>query len=119
MLRALPLAILLATTLRAQDVFVPPVLKGIKGEGVGRRTEKPIPFPPADEQWLLGRSKHFTLISSANEKRTREIAGDLETLAAALEQLTPKFSTTSPAPTRVFLFSRRREVQPYFDLLLN
>jgi tetratricopeptide (TPR) repeat protein len=119
MLRAFPLAILLATTLSAQDVFVPPVLKGIKGEGVSRRAEKPIPFPPADEQWLLARSKHFTLISSASEKRTREIAGDLETLAAALEQLTPKFSTTSPAPTRVFLFSRRREVQPYFDLLLN
>jgi tetratricopeptide (TPR) repeat protein len=119
MLPALPLAFLLATTLSAQDVFVPPVLKGIKGEGVGRRAEKPIPFPAADEQWLVGRSKHFTLISSANEKRTREIAGDLETLAAALALLTPKFSTASPAPTRVFLFSRRREVQPYFDVLLN
>ncbi|HEY8848162.1 MAG TPA: tetratricopeptide repeat protein [Thermoanaerobaculia bacterium] len=119
MFRSLPFAILLATTVSAQDVFVPPVLKGVKGEGVGRRAEKPIPFPATDEQWLLARSNHFTLISSANEKRTREIAGDLETLAAALAQLTPKFSTASPAPTRVFLFSRRREVQPYFDMLLN
>src|SRR5207302_970778 len=93
--------------------------KGIKGEGVARRAEKPIPFPAADEPWLLARSKHFTLISSANEKRTREIAEDLETLAAALAQLTPKFSTAQPAPTRVFLFTRHREVQPYFDMLLN
>src|SRR6266566_2579283 len=110
---------LLSTTAFPQDVFLPPALKGIKGEGVARRVEKPIPFPAVDEPWLLARSKHFTLISSANEKRTREIAEDLETLAAALAQLTPKFSTAQPAPTRVFLFSRHSEVQPYFDTLLN
>ena len=114
------LALLLASTSAfAQDVFVPPVLKGIKGDGVARRADNPIPFPAADEQWLLGRTRHFTLISSAGEKRTRAIAADLETLAAALAQLTPKFSTSSPAPTRVFLFSRRSEVQPYFDVLIN
>jgi len=114
------LALLLASTAAyAQDVFVPPVLKGIKGDGVARRADNPIPFPAADEQWLLGRTRHFTLISSAGEKRTRAIAADLETLAAALAQLTPKFSTSSPAPTRVFLFSRRSEVQPYFDVLIN
>lgn len=114
------LALVLASTAAyAQDVFVPPVLKGIKGDGVARRADKPIPFPAADEAWILGRTRHFTLISSAGEKRTRAIAADLETLAAALAQLTPKFSTSSPAPTRVFLFSRRSEVQPYFDMLIN
>jgi len=114
------LALLLASTAAyAQDVFVPPVLKGIKGDGVARRADKPIPFPAADEEWLLGRTRHFMLISSAGERRTRAIAADLETLAAALAQLTPKFSTSAPAPTRVFLFSRRSEVQPYFDMLIN
>jgi tetratricopeptide (TPR) repeat protein len=113
------LGLLLAPNAYPQDVFVPPVLKGIKGDGVARRADKPIPFPAADEEWLLGRTRHFTLISSAGQRRTRAIAADLETLAAALAQLTPKFSTSSPAPTRVFLFSRRSEVQPYFDMLIN
>src|SRR6266852_3857492 len=58
--------LLLATTASAQ--YVPPVLKGVKGE------------------------------------------------AAGLTQMSPRFSSTS-AETRVFLFSRHREAQPYFDLL--
>src|SRR5205807_3932126 len=108
---------LLATTVQAQDVFVPPVLKGVKGEGRGRQSTRPIPFPAADEQWILARSKHFVFVSSAGEKRTRELAANLETLAAALTQMSPHFSSAS-AETRVFLFSRHREAQPYFDLLI-
>ncbi|MDQ6803100.1 MAG: DUF1570 domain-containing protein [Acidobacteriota bacterium] len=110
------LVVFLATTAYAQ--YVPPVLKGIKGEAEGRRALKPIPFPAADEKWNLARSKHFVFISSAGEKRTRDIAAGLETLAAALTQMSPRFSSTS-AETRVFLFSRHREAQPYFDLLIG
>jgi tetratricopeptide (TPR) repeat protein len=108
--------LLLAATAQAQ--YVPPVLKGVKGEGTGRRALKPIPFPAADEKWILARSKHFVFISSAGEKRTRDIAAGLETLAAALTQMSPRFSSTT-AETRVFLFSRHREAQPYFDLLIG
>ena len=115
-LAAATLVLLLAATAQAQ--YVPPVLKGVKGEGTGRRALKPIPFPAADEKWILARSKHFVFISSAGEKRTRDIAAGLETLAAALTQMSPRFSSTA-AETRVFLFSRHREAQPYFDLLIG
>jgi tetratricopeptide (TPR) repeat protein len=108
--------LLLATSASAQ--YVPPVLKGVRGEEQGRRALKPIPFPSADGKWILARSKHFVFISSASEKRVRETAAGLETLAAALTQMSPRFSSTS-AETRVFLFSRHREAQPYFDLLIG
>src|SRR6266404_5479539 len=114
MSRSLVLALLLAVTAQAQDVFVPPVLKGVKGEGSGRRSNKPIPFPAIDEQWILARSMHFVFVSSAGERRTREMAAGLETLAAAMTQMSPHFSSTT-ADTHVFLFSRHREAQPYFD----
>src|SRR6266849_1054353 len=106
--------LLLATTASAQ--YVPPVLKGVKGDAAGRRALKPIPFPAVEEKWILTKSKHFVFVSSAGEKRTRDIAAGLETLAAGLTQMSPRFSSTS-AETRVFLFSRHREAQPYFDLL--
>jgi tetratricopeptide (TPR) repeat protein len=110
------LIVLLATSASAQ--YVPPVLKGIKGEAEGRRALKPIPFPAADGKWVLARSKHFVFISSASEKKVRDVAAGLETLAAALTQMSPRFSSTS-ADTHVFLFSRHREAQPYFDLLIG
>ena len=102
----------------AADVFVPPVLKGVKGEGKAR-TPRPVPLPAADEEWNLVRSRNFIFISSADERRTREVAEDLETLAAALSQLNPQFKAEAPIPTRVILFSRGREAQPYFDLLVD
>jgi tetratricopeptide (TPR) repeat protein len=98
--------------------FVPPVLKGIRGDGTPRHANSPIPFPAETESWILARSKHFAFISSANERRTRELAANLETLAAALSRLTPRLAP-APEPTRVIVFSRRREAQPYFDMLLN
>jgi tetratricopeptide (TPR) repeat protein len=115
-LTATTLLLFLATSASTQ--YVPPVLKGVQGEGAGRRALKPIPFPAADEKWILARSKHFVFISSAGEKRTHDIAAGLETLAAALTQMSPRFSSPK-AETRVFLFSRHREAQPYFDLLIG
>jgi len=118
MLRRILLAsILIASAAQAQ--FIPPVLKGIKGEGTPRQTNGPIPFPAADEKWLLARSEHFVFISSADEKRTRSVAAELETLASALTQVDSAFSAPTATPTRVILFTRRRESQPYFDMLLN
>jgi tetratricopeptide (TPR) repeat protein len=117
-LRTAVLIVLLATATYAQDVFVPPVLKGVRGDGTGRRADRPIPFPAADQQWILARSKHFVFVSSAGERRTRDIAARLETLAAALTQMSARFIDT-PIKTRVFLFNRHREVQPYFDMLIG
>jgi tetratricopeptide (TPR) repeat protein len=109
--------VLAATAAQAQ--FVPPVLKGVKGDGTPRQTNGPIPFPEADEKWLLARSKHFVFISSAGETRTRSVAAELETLASALTQVDSTFSAPTATPTRVILFTRRRESRPYFDMLLN
>jgi tetratricopeptide (TPR) repeat protein len=115
---AFTLAIVVAA-FAAEGQFVPPVLKGVKGDGTPRQTDGPIPFPAADEKWLLARSKHFVFISSADEKRTRSVAAELETLASALTQVDSTFSAPTATPTRVILFTRRRESRPYFDMLLN
>jgi len=115
--RILVASILIASAANAQ--YVPPVLKGVKGDGTPRQTNGPIPFPAADEKWLLARSKHFVFVSSADEKRTRSVAAELETLAAALTQVDSTFSAPAATPTRVILFTRRRESRPYFDMLLN
>src|SRR3954453_18774060 len=96
---------LFAATAHAQ--FVPPVLKGIKGDGTPRQTNGPIPFPAADEKWLLARSKHFVFISSADEKRTRSVAAEVETLASALVQVNYALSSPAAPPALVILFTRR------------
>jgi hypothetical protein len=112
-------SILAPLLLAAQTGFVPPVLKGVKGDVAARTVTGPIAFPAADEEWSLVRSPHFVFISSAGERRTREIAGELETLAAALSSLTPQFRVSTEAPTRVFLFARPNESRGYFDMLLD
>jgi len=103
-----------------QPGYVPPQLKGLRGDGVARRIDGPMPLPDAGEAWIEARSKHFDFISAAGEKKTKAMAEDLETLAAALGRLNATtFAAARPEPTRIFLFTKRREVQPYFDMLLN
>jgi hypothetical protein len=112
------LATLLATfTLSAQDVYVPPVPIGIKRD-VQPRTKRPVPFPAEDQTWIRLHTPHFDVISSADAKRTEEIARNFETLAAALSRANARF-TTGTTPTTVFVFAKRRDSQPYFDLLLD
>src|SRR5260370_11077432 len=108
MRRALTLAFLFLAS-AAQAQFVPPILKGIKGDGTPRQTNGPIPFPAADEPWLRARSKHFVFVSSADEKRTRAVAAELETLASALTQVDSTFTAPSATPTLVILLTPRPE----------
>jgi hypothetical protein len=108
-----------ALIIAAQSGYVPPVLKGVKGDVPARTITGPIAFPDPDEKWIVVRSQHFVFISSAGEPRTRSIAAELETLAAALTTLSPQFRSASDAPTRVFLFTRPRESRPYFEMLLD
>ncbi len=119
MIRHFLLAALVLAASAAHAQFVPPVIKSIKRAGTPRQVNAPIPFPAADEAWLLARSKHFVFISSAGESRTRAVAAELETLASALTQVDSAFSAPTATPTRVFLFARRWESRPYFDMLLN
>ena len=98
--------------------YVPPVPIGIRGEGVERKPKGPIPFPAEDEPWIRVRSTYFDIISSASEARTRIIAEELEKLTAALTQTSSRFRR-SPVPTKIFVFEKRKESQPYFDLLIG
>jgi tetratricopeptide (TPR) repeat protein len=103
----------------------PPIPIGISENGSEHRVHTPFELPPADESWVRLITPRFDIISSAGDRRTREMAGDLETLAAAL----PVNGGQAPSPvrtgeppvvhTRVFIFMRRRDAQPYFDFLVN
>src|SRR5207245_2732060 len=84
--------------------YVPPVLKGVKGEGSGRHALKPIPFPDANENWILASSKHFVFVSSARERKTRDIAEGLERLAeyfSNAELRSGSIRAGSPIPAHV------------------
>jgi tetratricopeptide (TPR) repeat protein len=109
--------LLFATAALAQ--YVPPVLKGIQGEGKARQVTGPIPFPDPAQTWQRVTSKHFVFVSAAGEKQTRRMAEDLETLAAALARLNPRFEDTRSARTHVYVFGKKSDAQPYFDMLMN
>jgi tetratricopeptide (TPR) repeat protein len=116
MRRLLLLLVLIGTAASAQ--YVPPVLKGVQGDARARRANGPVPFPDAGETWQRVTSKHFVFISAAGERRTRDMAEEMETLAAALGKLNARFDSSGGGPpTRVYVFSRKQEVQPYFDML--
>jgi len=114
-LRLLVTVVVFAASAHAQYAANTKIANGVPP----RQTNSPIPLPAADETWLLARSKHFDFISSTDEKRTRAVAAELETLASALTQVDSTFRAPSTAPVRVFLFARPRESQPYFEMLMN
>lgn len=68
----------------------------------------------SSDSWVRIVTPRFDVVSSAGERRTRELVRDLETLAAAIP-----IHGVQPPSTRVYLFARRAEVQPYFDLLMK
>jgi len=78
----------------------------------------PIPLPAENQTWIRVRTPRFTIVSSASERRTREVAERLEALATSLRQVNERFDGR-PIDTRVLIFNRRRDSQPFFDLLLN
>jgi hypothetical protein len=99
--------------------YTAPQLIGVQGEQGKSLRIRPISFPDIDEPWVRAQSAHFVILSSAGETRTRQMAEGLETLAAALTKFAPAIAANAATPTRVLVFTRRREVQPYFDYLLN
>lgn len=111
------LALLLLQIAGHEGVYIPPVPLGIKRE-VTRRTPRPVAFPAENQTWIRVRTPHFDVISSADAARTLDIARDFETLAATLTRANARFAT-SATPTTVFAFAKRRDSQPYFDLLLD
>ena len=112
------LSLFLASATLAEDVYTPPVPIGIRRDGKVRSAKSPIQFPDADSSWIRIRSEHYDVMSSAGVEHTTDIVGDLETLASVLTKASPRFRT-SPVPTTVLVFDRRKESQPYFELLLG
>lgn len=88
--------------------------KGIAREGKVRTTGE-IPFPSEKSRWVRVRTDRYDVISNASDSRTRAIVADLETLASALTS-GPLGGRRGPRST-VFIFGKRRESQPYFNLL--
>ncbi|HET7704641.1 MAG TPA: tetratricopeptide repeat protein [Thermoanaerobaculia bacterium] len=80
--------------------------------------ERAIPLPHPGQSWIRVTSPNFTVISSAGAARTREVAQTLETVAGGLRRVHPRFDARF-ADTTVFVFARRGDCQPIFDLLLN
>ena len=85
-------------------------------EATGKPFRGPVAFPSPAREWIRIETPHFVLISSAGERRTRAIATDLERLTAMLTRISAQFATASTR-TRVFVFTNRGDVQPYFDAL--
>lgn len=112
------IAVLLAlsTVSPARSEYVPPVPRAIAGSA--RLGDNAIPLPDPAQKWIRAVSPNFTVISSAPAARTREISELLETVAGALRRVHPRFDARF-TDTTVFVFSRRRDSQPYFELLLN
>ena len=68
---------------------------------------------PRDESWIEMRSAHFHLLSNAGERKTEEIALDLERFRALLERLRPGSRLQAPVPSRVVVFKNERSFRPY------
>ena len=82
----------LFVVLLASTRFVPPKPIGIVADGTEHRIHTPFEFPAEDEQWLRILTPRFDIVSSAGDRRTRELGRDLETLAAAI----PLTGATAP-----------------------
>src|SRR4051794_39635060 len=118
MRRSFLLAVLLfATAALAQ--YVPPVLKGVQGEGKARQVQGPIPFPPADQTWQRVGAKPSIFVSAAGERPPGKVEEAGEAPAAARARLNPRCRGTRGTQIYVSVFATRGHVQPYFDMLVN
>jgi hypothetical protein len=111
--------LLLATVASAQDVYTPPVPIGIRRDGKVRKPRSPIEFPSENLAWIRIRTENYDIMSSASEDDTRDIVGDLETLASVLVSTNARFKREGTQPTTVLVFADRKESNPYFELLLG
>jgi tetratricopeptide (TPR) repeat protein len=103
--------------LHASAQYIPPIPKTIKGQrGLHRTSDIPLPSPK--QQWVRARSPHFLILSGAGEWRTREVVDEIEKVAAALHQVDPHFAAEGEL-TRLILFGKTKDSEPYFDLLVG
>ncbi|MCU0225199.1 MAG: hypothetical protein MUF27_14280 [Acidobacteria bacterium] len=75
-------------------------------------------LPPERDAWSELRTPHFVVYSNASERRTREIAIELETMREVMRRVVPDvrrgtLSVDAHLPTQVYLFESARSFQPY------
>lgn len=56
-----------------------------------------------DQEWIEVTSEHFTLLSNAGEKRTAELARDLERFRAVVSKITGSVNVEPKIPTRIYV----------------
>jgi hypothetical protein len=69
--------------------------------------------PAAAADWLRVETPNFVLFSQTGEKRSREVAVELERFREAIRHVLPGGSFTSPVPTIVVIFENQRAFSPY------
>jgi tetratricopeptide (TPR) repeat protein len=70
-------------------------------------------LPQKRDPWIELRTASFTILSNADERRTRAYGADLERLRDALDQISPGLALSSPVPTYVFVFKDTVSFRPY------
>ena len=75
-------------------------------------------LPPERDAWSELRTPHFLVYSNASERRTRQVAIELETMREVMRRVVPDvrrgtLSVDAHVPTEVYLFASERSFQPY------
>jgi len=70
-------------------------------------------LPPETDVWIRADTRHFTLISNASEKHTREVGRRLELFREVLARLNPRMTLHSPLPTTIYVFKHEASFRPY------
>jgi tetratricopeptide (TPR) repeat protein len=72
--------------------------------------------PAAAQQWVEVRSKNFSLITDAGEKRGREVVRHFEQMHAAFGALFQRTKVQTPAPLEIIAFRDSKQMRPYLPL---
>ncbi len=75
-------------------------------------------LPPPRDAWSELRTQHFVIYSNAGERRTRQVATELETMREVMRRVVPDvrrgtLSVDAHIPTQVYLFESARSFEPY------
>jgi tetratricopeptide (TPR) repeat protein len=70
-------------------------------------------IPKDADSWIRIDTEHFSVLSDASPRQTREIVQQLEEFRVVLGQVTSGISLTSPVPVSVFLFKNETSFEPY------
>jgi hypothetical protein len=75
-------------------------------------------LPPPRDAWSELRTQHFVIFSNAGERRTQQLATELETMREVMRRVVPDvrrgtLSVDGHVPTEVYVFESVRSFEPY------